>query len=488
MSGVYGVLRRAADSTNRRPTIRVVLFVGFGLTLGLWLFAGFQFTRQMAAVEAEATAVNIRYMRAQELLATVRAQILLGSVYVRDSLLSSDPAVIEDNRRRLAETYRAINAALSQYVPVLDSPVDERDEIANLGREIEEYRITMERVLASTPSPSPRVARRLLNEEVVPRREQVIDLSEEVQALNRSTFVRQQDIVGRLYRSTQQQTWRQLGLVLAVSLGIALLAALYSGRLERRIRQHTATEIAARTELQHLSARLLSVQEEERRGIARELHDEVGQALTALKVELAMAQRALVSEGRTVPPIESAKTIADGMLHVVRNLSHLLHPALLDDLGLLAAIEAYARDFGVRYGIAVDVVSAGAVRRLAPPVETAAYRIIQEALTNVARHSQASACRVRIACDANVLEILVEDNGVGFDVLSRSQNQPAGGLGLLGIRERALEAGGQFELDSTIGGGTRLRVRMPARSREERLAPASDATVPITHRSPQWES
>ena len=130
-------------------------------------------------------------------------------------------------------------------------------------------------------------------------------------------------------------------MALATSLGIALLATFYAGRLEDRIRRQRAKDVQNTRDLQHLSAKLLNAQEEERRSIARELHDEVGQALTAIKVELAMAQRAIDGAGGAATALDDARSIADGVLHTVRDLSHLLHPALLDDLGLAAATEWY---------------------------------------------------------------------------------------------------------------------------------------------------
>ena len=135
---------------NREPlqglTIRAALLLGFGLTFGIWLFAGYYFTKRIGDVEVRASAINTRYMQAQELLATVRAQVLLGSVYVRDALLDPDPATAAEYRRQLNATYDAVNQSLNQYVPVLDS-LAERERVARLQREIGDFRSTMLRVL-----------------------------------------------------------------------------------------------------------------------------------------------------------------------------------------------------------------------------------------------------------------------------------------------------------------------------------------------------
>jgi signal transduction histidine kinase len=360
---------------------------------------------------------------------------------------------------------------LDQYVPVLESPLDERDRLATLGREIEAYWITMDEVLAGDSRRWPAEARTLLSERIVPKRELVIRLSEEVQALNRSAFVRQQDNIAAIYEDTQHRVWYQVGLALAASLGIALFATAYASRLEWRIRRQSARDAQSRRDVQRLSGQLVSAQEVERRAIARELHDEVGQALMAIKVELAVAQRSLDAAGASPAPLEAARHITDGALHAVRDLSRLLHPAVLDDLGLAAAIEWYARSCEQRYAFPIDVRKEGLDVRLAPEIETAAYRIVQEALTNVARHSQATRCLIGVSVDTGAIRLSVEDNGTGFDQASVRRES---GLGLIGIRERVLDLGGTFELDTAPGRGTRLAVVLPAAAR----APAGAPTEP----------
>lgn len=454
---------------NRRrplegPTIKAALFIGFGLTFGLWLFAGYSFTRRMGEVQREAAAINARYTHAQELLSTVRAQILLGSVYVRDALLDPTPRAANEYRRRLQDTYRAIDQMLQQYVPVLDSAA-ERDRVARLRREVEDFRTTMTQVLAGDSSRWPAEARILLRTRIVPKREGVIRVAEEVQALNRAAFVQQQTEVAEIYRVTQRQVWRQLGFALAASVGIGLLATLYAGRLEGRLRRQMAKDEENTRDLQRLSGQLINAQEEERCSIARELHDEIGQVLTAIKVELAVAQRAVDQAGGSAHLLDGARSITDGALHTVRDLSHLLHPALLDDLGLTAAIDWYLRGFSKRHGIRTDLLHDRMDERLLPEIEAAAYRIIQEALTNVAKHARATACRVYLQRLPNTILITIEDDGIGFDLAEIEQAGARRGLGLIGVRERVSQLQGTMRLESAPGKGTRLTVELPARVR-----------------------
>ncbi|OYW04562.1 MAG: hypothetical protein B7X11_02785, partial [Acidobacteria bacterium 37-65-4] len=257
------------------PTIRAAWLAGFGLTLGLWLFAGYHLTRRMADVESQTTAINARYVRAQDLLSAVRARLLLGSVLVRDALLDPRPTETSGYRQHFEETYRAADGALRRYVPVVDSPA-ERDGIAGLRREIDHFRLTMLAVLGTDKRQWPAQSRLLLQQQVIPRREMAISILEKLQGLNRSAYVAQSQATAAVYRQAQRDAWRQLGLALAASLAIGLWAALYAGRLETRLRRQRVRDLQITNDLQRLSAKLVSAQEDERRMIARELHDEVG--------------------------------------------------------------------------------------------------------------------------------------------------------------------------------------------------------------------
>ena len=137
----------ARQEPFERVTIRAALFLGFGLTFGIWVFAGYHFARRLADVENRAAQINVRYMRAQELLSTVRAQVLLGSVYVRDALLDPSPSA-DAYRRQVEDSYQSADDALRHYVPVVDSAA-ERQHVARLRNEIDNFRDTMLGVLAT---------------------------------------------------------------------------------------------------------------------------------------------------------------------------------------------------------------------------------------------------------------------------------------------------------------------------------------------------
>jgi signal transduction histidine kinase len=278
--------------------------------------------------------------------------------------------------------------------------------------------------------------------------------------------------VAQIYASTQRSVWMTLGLAVVGTLGIALFATSYVGRLETDLQRQRDTERQITDDLQRLSTELVRVQEEERRTIARELHDEVGQVLMAIKVELSLAQKRLEADGRAPEMLSAAQSITDGALHTVRDLSHLLHPALLDDLGLNAALDWYLKGFGKRHGLEVELLHDGAGGRLVPEIEAAVYRIVQEAMTNVVKHAGATFALVYLRHDNGTLHVSIEDNGSGFEPSAARR-----GLGLIGIRERVAHLGGSVHVDSAPGKGTRVTLALPARVRH-RLTDGGDFDAP----------
>ena len=442
------------------PAIKLALFTGFALIAGIWLFAGYYFTGRMADLEHHSNAINARYMRAQDLLTETRGQILLGSVYLRDALLDPDPSSAENYRKQLEASSDAAEAALRQYVPILDT-AEEKERIARLQREVDDFRRMLLRVLQNDNHEWRTEARAILRGQIMPKREGVLRISEQVQALNRSAFVQQQREIVAVYGVTQRHVWQSFGLAVAASFGIALLATLYASRLERRIQRQRIKDAETARDLQRLSSQLLTAQETERRTIARELHDEVGQVLTAIKVELSLAEHAITASGGPPNALEEARTITDGALRAVRDLSLLLHPALLDDLGLPAAIAWYIKGFTKRHAVQVDFVHEHMEDRLAPAIESTVYRIIQEALTNVARHAQAQSCRIQVERQVNSLFVTIEDDGTGFDPATLSERGSGRGLGLISMRERATQLDGRFRLETANGKGTRLSIVLP---------------------------
>ncbi|CAA9554993.1 MAG: hypothetical protein AVDCRST_MAG88-1041, partial [uncultured Thermomicrobiales bacterium] len=215
-----------------------------------------------------------------------------------------------------------------------------------------------------------------------------------------------------------------------------------------------------------LLEKVLTAQEEERCRIARDLHDGIGQSLTTLLVGLsAMGQAPDLDAARGWA--EELGRVASGAMDDVRRISRGLRPSVLDDLGLVAALERCARDFERAHRVAVEFRAGGAGScRLPRAVETTLYRIVQEAMTNVGKHARAGAVRVEVAWAAACVVATVEDDGVGFDREAVSGAGGSGsGLGLSGMEERAGLLGGSIAIESRPGGGTVVRARIPFEDR-----------------------
>jgi PAS domain S-box-containing protein len=218
--------------------------------------------------------------------------------------------------------------------------------------------------------------------------------------------------------------------------------------------------LASQRELRELSARVLEAREDEKARIARELHDELGQLLTALKMDLSALRIAVSPNEETGKRLDEMGRLLDQTVAATRRISADLRPLMLDDLGLADAASWLVDDFGKRYGIAarIELPGEGALENLPKNVSTTVYRAIQESLTNIARHSGAKNAWVVMAAENGSLEVEVEDDGrgIGQDDVAKSRS-----LGLKGMRERIAFLGGAFEVARAPRGGTRLRIKVP---------------------------
>ncbi len=255
--------------------------------------------------------------------------------------------------------------------------------------------------------------------------------------------------------------------ILAVCLTLALLLLAYNfGLLFREIerrKQQAQLEKNNAESYKILSARILELQDVERRRIARELHDSVGQFLAGLKINLGRLQRRETeANAQSYPLLLESIDLTDRAIGEVRTISHLLHPPLLDELGFHSAARWYAEGFAKRSGIQVNLHLAEVVERLPKQIELALFRVLQESLTNVHRHAKASTVDIEVLCTDDLVILAVSDDGRGLhpDVLQRFRGGHAGGIGLAGMRERLAELGGRLEVDSGPT-GTRIRAILP---------------------------
>lgn len=212
-----------------------------------------------------------------------------------------------------------------------------------------------------------------------------------------------------------------------------------------------------REQMQALSRQLVEVQETERQYISRELHDEAGQSLASLMVGLKVLETESADQQAVIARTRELKNIADNVLENLHRLSVSLRPASLDHLGLVAALKQHTEMISQQYNIIVQFEAVGQIERLPAEVETAIYRIVQEALTNIVRHSKATRADVLIERQKQSLIMIIEDNGIGFDPKHPTINN----LGLVGMQERATMLGGTITFESSINQGASIKLEVP---------------------------
>jgi signal transduction histidine kinase len=242
-----------------------------------------------------------------------------------------------------------------------------------------------------------------------------------------------------------------------LGLGMAAFSTRKILRLDAQAQARYQEVVEARRNLKALSAQLVNAQESERRALSRELHDEVGQALSAVLMELHnfSAEPATQADPQARDHVETIKTLVENSVRVIRNMSLLLRPSMLDDLGVVPALRWYAREVSKRTSMDVSVATELVAEELSDEDKTCIYRVVQEALTNCSRHAGATKVRIRVQQETSRLVFSIQDDGKGFDVKQTK------GLGLLGIEERVAKLGGKCQIQSAPGSGTTVAVELP---------------------------
>jgi len=456
-----------------RPSpIRGALIAGFGVVFALWLASGYQLVASIREAEAGRATLHQSFVRGEQVLSTITTRVLLGSIYLRDALISPTPEVFEHYGVELAQLRKEVDTILPRYQSLIDTP-EEQVQWTKLQAELEGYWKSREIVFAVQPG-TPTTAAQLIASRVVPARESILRLVNSLSALERAAIESHEQQASQFFEEAQQRAAWLASFALIAALCTAFIAARHVGRLEKELGRRQRAEYQNRLDLERLSARLVTAQEEERRSLARELHDAVGQALTAIKMEMGVALRGVEADARARTALEQARSIAETTLQSVRDLSQVLHPSMLDDFGLPESLRAYLRGFSQRTNIRARLIHERMTERLPADVEVCVYRIVQEALTNVARHSGASTCTVSLIRRENVLQLSVEDDGRGLAATPARPVDVRRGLGLIGMRERAQTLSGTFVIENRPEGGTRVVVKLPvppaADVNEEQLA------------------
>jgi len=427
----------------------VLLGVAFAAILVVVALSALSVWRNATLAQQRVAALHRDYARAGDSISAIRANIYAIAILTRDYLIDPDPSRAEEWVRQ----FDRIRSDTRQSFEVLESMASDEQQraaLVRLSKQVAAYWDPTENMLDWTPQEKALHRSLVLRQRVRSRRE-IFDLVEQAEALMTGNFDRERQRITH----TDEEFRRSLGWSTAFTLAIGMcIAGLTLVRMVRLEHQSQTAEL----QLRDLSAQLRTAQESERKRLSRELHDQVGQMLTGLRMELAALARTSASADPDVANrIVHAKTNVEQTLKLVRNIAMLMRPSMLDDLGLRPALTWHAKEFSRSTGVHVETAIDDQADHLPERYRTCIYRVVQEALTNCARHASASQVTITLQRADGLLRLAVEDDGTGFDTTGPRKH----GLGLVGMEERVRELRGRLFIYSAPGAGTRVEAHLP---------------------------
>jgi signal transduction histidine kinase len=429
--------------------------------------------------------LNSHHRDVENKLRRLRADVHLSGIYMRDYLLDPERSHASEYRDRLAEFRRSNVATVTELRALVGGRPGHDDRLSGLDSRLDDYWLAFDPLFDWTPAEKALLSAGFLRREVLPRREAVLQIASEIEELNNANHEVQRAEVTRQYAAFRSDLHKLLWGSLLLGLVVALTAVVRLRVVERRSERERAVAEDAERLMRQLSQQLVATQEEERKNLSRELHDHVGQMLTALRMELGRIDRlrqgsgdpgrgrAIAGDVKTAETsgvaaaVAESRQLVDNIVRTVRDLALGLRPSMLDDFGLQPALEWHVRDVARRSGVPVMLRMEGDFERLTEPHRTCVYRVVQEALTNCVKHARATRIDVTVSDTDRELIVTITDDGVGIDPAKR-----AGGLGLRGIEERVRELGGTTRLRSDPGRGTSVTIRLPLPAHDPAVTPA----------------
>ncbi len=447
----------AASRVGFMPAVesRSVLLAGFGGLLLLMAFAGAGGLQALRQIQTSNDRIREHFLLRTQVLERIRSDLYRSGTDLRDYLLEPQAGKAEGHRYTLLETRKDMDGALQQYARLLSTA--EAQPFQVLTQELADYWRVLEPTFEWTAARRQKAGYVFLRDEMFPRRTSMLAIADQIGGLNEAQLESGKVAVQGAFRQFQSRLMITLGLTIALGLVLAIFSTQRILKLEATSARHYKEMSQARVELKQLSARLLEAQEEERRVISRELHDEVGQALTGVLLEMANLSNLIRNKEESALSTKAGeiKRLLEESIGVVRNMALLLRPSMLDDLGLVPALQWQAREAGKRSGLWVKVAAEEISEDLTEDHKTCIYRIAQEALHNIVQHANAQNVRITVTQERDRLLLSVQDDGQGFNPTQER------GMGLIGMEERVSALGGRLVVESTSGEGTLLRVALP---------------------------
>jgi signal transduction histidine kinase len=396
-------------SMRQRPG--VVLVAGFGGLLLIMAAAEAGAVLFLNSLRSNDAGLQAGFLARNRTLERIRSDIYLSGTFVRDSLLAPEQSGARAQLATLDGLRRDSQSALASYAAALEP--EEPAPFQDLRSQIEAYWKVLDRTLEWNGEERGKYRDAFFYQELVPRRTSMLQIADRIEALNEEALRRGDMKLGDLFGRLQFGLLAMIGVTLLGGATLAGFTIFHILMLEGEVQQRLTESVHSQASLQELSARLVRAQEDERRALSRELHDEVAQAFSAVLME---AENLLDLEpaAEVRAHLDSIRGVAGNGMNEIRNMALLLRPSMLDDFGLLPALEWQAREIGKRTGLRVQVTSEMPAE-LPEEHKTCVYRVVQEALNNCAQHGQASAVQVSVRHQAGQILLTVQDDGCGFD-------------------------------------------------------------------------
>ena len=437
-------------SSRLVPHSRLVLMAGFGGLLLLMVFSAFDVIQALQQIQGENDAIREDFLMRTRVLERIRADLYVSGTYVRDYLLEPESGKAEGHRYSLQETRRDMDEEIAKYRALLNAQEEKPFNV--LTSELASYWSVLEPVFHWNAEQRQKAAS-YLRDEVFQRRRSMLAIADQIGSLNESQLNAGRQKVERTFRQSRNRLALTFGLTVGLGLMLAAFSIRQTLKLEREAAERYKEIVDARAELKQLSARLVEAQEDERRSISRELHDEVGQSLPGVLVEMAnLSTRIRTHDLDAVSAkADEIKGLVENSIRVVRNMALLLRPSMLDDLGLVPALEWQAREVSKRTGLWVKVAADDVSEDLPEEHKTCVYRIVQEALHNIVQHAEAHQVKLTVIQEARLPGARARRRWQG---LRRARGRREWGFSE--FRRRVSHLGGTFAVESHPGHGTRL--------------------------------
>jgi len=441
-----------------REGTRRLLLVGFGGILLLLALTGLNALSVLKTIQVRNEQIRREYLNRERILEQLRSDIYLSGTYARDLLLEPDPARAEAHRSELEAARSRIESMIAAYAGILRD--EERQAFQQFEREVSAYFDSLHPAMQWDAQQRRALGYQYMQNSLLPRRMVIVHLADQISRINQKQLEAGNRQVASLFADFRRSLLTLLLVTLACGVVLAAGSVYRILRLERLSTARFDEVLQTRAVLRDLSARLVEVQETERRALSRELHDEVGQSLSALLL-------AIDNVAATLPPgndlearkqLSEIRRLAERTVTVVRDMSLLLRPSMLDDLGLVPALQWQAREISRNNNIKIEIQADPSSEDLPDDHKTCVYRIVQEALRNVTRHARAKSVQIHLTHPDGTLRLTIQDDGQGF-VPEREK-----GMGLLGMEERVSYLSGAFEVKSQPGKGTLINVELPLTS------------------------